>query len=393
MNNSKLILLIWLSVLVLSPALIFQPKFSDELAHAEEIIRLINNDYTLVSTLTVLPGYHFIIASTAELLHIDRMPWLRLLSLVICSVFSLFVFNKLVNNDNDKLLTFFYFPIIFPFYFLLYTDIFSMCMVLFAFYFMTRKQYWVSSFFAFLSITVRQNNIIWLGFIMAYLWIDKYKFEINLDNIKKYIGIIKGYILVIMLFFIFIIYNKGIVMGDRTSHPISFHLGNFWAFLFIYFFLFLPENLFKIKQLLLFIKNNKSCLVLIPGMFSLGYITLSNTHPYNQYSVFIHNKIMMFATSNFVNEFIFLSIAIYAFMIILMDADKQGPQEHLIYIFGFIYIGLSWMVEFRYYFIIFAFIILFKQKNNKLINWYTIIYYILINIIMILGMSVWKIFW
>ena len=44
-----------------------------------------------------------------------------------------------------------------------------------------------------------------------------------LHNIGKIIGLFKYHITVAFLFLIFIVYNKGVALGDKEHHEISFH--------------------------------------------------------------------------------------------------------------------------------------------------------------------------
>lgn len=375
-----------------------QPKYGDELPHGEQIVRFINGDYTIVYYLTTIPGYEFVVATISRMLFIDKMPGIRLVSMLLS--FSLLIpfFYLLSNKSNNETWQFFLLPVPFAFYCLLYTDLMSMGVVLAAFYYLRKGFYEISGLLCIISIFFRQNNVIWLAFMISYVIALDFRFNnqgihFNL-NPKSILKKIHVYIIGIVGFIIFVIINGGVVIGDRTSHPVSMHMTNIWVFLFMYFFIFLPSNIYNFKKILKKFLANKILLTIFSYViFGFFIYTIKNDHPYNQYAVFIHNKVIMFATTNIYTTLIFFIPIIYS-ILILMNTKFKRWQEYLVYPFSFLILLTSWMVEFRYYFVIWAFIMLFRTDDDPdYIKYYTIAYYSFINIIMILGIACWKIFW
>ena len=90
----------------------------------------------------------------------------------ILSVLIFYFCAKFVspNNANTKTLQFFFLPILFQYFFLIYTDVASLFFVLLALFFALKKHNAVSFIVIFISLFIRQTNIIWLLFIFVALY-------------------------------------------------------------------------------------------------------------------------------------------------------------------------------------------------------------------------------
>lgn len=365
-----------------------QPKYADELPHSNQIVKFMNNDFTLVYYLTVIPGYHFFIAMVAKLFHMFTIPEIRLVSFVISFLVVVPVYYFLVNKDIIRTIHFVYFPLMFIYYGLIYTDIFSMGIILIAFLLLKNQTYYLSSMFAFLSLLVRQNNIIWILFMMLYIYFKDYNI-IDIFNWTKFEVYVKktiGYIISIMLFGLFIVINGGIALGDRNSHEFGFYLENLFIFLIIYFFMMFPEILNKLKDIKIWI------LGLFIVMFSLlRFYTFINVHPYNLYEPFIHNTLVKLFMNNIIFNIcgiLICALTMYYFFMLEFEKGSAIP----LFLCSVLILVTTRMVEFRYYFIIIAFILILMKDKIKYI-WFLLFYYATINIVMLYGISSWKIFW
>jgi alpha-1,2-glucosyltransferase len=367
-----------------------QDMYSDELPHSTQIRWLNNEKYEILPYLTVLPGYHFIISTFLG--SNDSIQIMRFWSLLLILLLLSFIFHNL-TNDKIKLLQMFFFPCIFVYFFVLYTDIFSLIFVLLAYYYFTKQKYYVSAILCFISILIRQNNVIWIGMFICMLYIQKYDFKIKKFNeYKIFIKDIFLYIFFIIITLLFFIIRKGqMVMGDTTNHPLSFHMGNIWFILFMLPFLFWPIFCSRIKNMILILKNYKNIFLLI-GIMLIGLGTFVNNHVYNQHNAFFRNKILLFATSTPLNEIIFFIFVILG-ILFLMSYKFDKTEYYLLYIFSFIFLSISWLIEIRYSIIFLTFFMIFRQKEKNNIEILQLIYNIILSIIFFIGMITWKFFW
>lgn len=139
-------------------------------------------------------------------------------------------------------------PLLFTYYFLFYTDVWSTILVVMSLSLInTRAHQWpiLSSIIGFASLWMRQTNIAWVAFI-AVVYIDRqiYRVQSIFDRVQSFIGrslknwsALSGYAVNFILFTAFLKYNGGITFGDKENHQIQLHLVQvFYCFTFINFF-------------------------------------------------------------------------------------------------------------------------------------------------------------
>lgn len=139
-------------------------------------------------------------------------------------------------------------PLLFTYYFLFYTDVWSTILVVMALSLVnTRAHQWpiLSSVTGFASLWMRQTNIIWVAFI-AVVYIDRqvYRRQSFANRVSSFIASsfknwlsLTGFAINFVLFAVFLKYNGGITFGDKENHQIQLHFVQvFYCFTFINFF-------------------------------------------------------------------------------------------------------------------------------------------------------------
>jgi alpha-1,2-glucosyltransferase len=336
--------------------------FIDEKFHVPQALRFCKGQFfEWDPKITTLPGLYLFSAFILGPINLCTMINLRFIN-VFCTYLNLFLSLKIVkffnkgsksrfNNNlrNYKLyltawnITFF--PPLFFWFFLYYTDIFSVNLILVMLLLHLYDKNNIAAFVGFLSICVRQTNAVWVAFIAidkGITLIDEitkkphftntinifpcikvlyktFKAEMKhgvvpfLKFMKITFKLIIPYNLALVSFVIFIIYNKGIVVGDRSAHVPTIHFTQIfycslfilcfsWPYLLPYFRGFLQV----IHKNLLLTSLFLCCLVLI-----IHYNTL--VHPY----ILADNRHYSFYVwKNFMNQFVFFKyilVPIYAF--------------------------------------------------------------------------------
>ncbi len=372
------ILLIIISAMICLQFVNEHDLIGDEPFHAEQVDRFANGDYTVLSKLTVLPTYHHIIGFIARLLNVNTLGGYRTINtfLLLITLIPLFY---LLSNSLTKTFQLYFFPLMFMFYFVVYTDLFSLMIFLTAFYFAKKKWYYLSAIFATFSVFVRQNNIFWLGFICAYIYVNEYGYKISWKTIKDYSKKIWLYKIGTLIFGIFIWMKGSIVMGDVESHPIAIHFGNVWLILFLFFFLFFPYIVIGIPGMIDYVKKRKSILILLTGVFLIGIGTFYNNHRYNNKpGIWFNNLLQMLQTNSYLLVVFFIVICIVILYLCTVNFRDKGG--YLLYIFTVPYLLLSWLIEPRYYFIPFTLFILFKSRDESWVEKFTLGYYVIVGI-------------
>ena len=148
MTHKKIILFLILSFSIFFYIISFiriknQILIVDEGNHTDQITRFVHGEFLFNSFLMTIPGYHFVMAVFVKMFKAESLSDIRLIALflniLILPVYYLCARQIGHSNPLFKTLQFAYFPIIYPFYFLIYTDIFSLLLILAAFFFILRK--------------------------------------------------------------------------------------------------------------------------------------------------------------------------------------------------------------------------------------------------------------
>lgn len=369
-----------------------KPLFVDENTHYFQINKFFNGDFSVSPSLTTIPGYHYTIFLLSDIFGFYSMVSARFFSLIFSfiSIIVFFALAKRMSKDyTTKIFQYAFFPILFPFFFLIYTDFFSLVLILFALYFVFCESYEIAGIFGILSFFARQNNVIWMAFLCALIYYNKNGLRINFKAIREFLKDIWVFILGFIIAIVFIIINGGFAVGDKTAHPaFSFHFGNVFFILFLFFFLFLPLNIYNFFKIIDFIKKKKLIWIVVLCIFLIYIKFFIINHPYNFLApkYFLRNMILQYFIYNFwLKIFLFLPI-IYSILSLCVMGLKR-KEFYLLYPFSILFLIPSWLIEQRYYFIPLTLFILFKKEENKLVELITIVAYVLLSLFSFYGIG------
>jgi alpha-1,2-glucosyltransferase len=351
------------------------PPLVDEIYHQQQIARFLRGDISLEPMISTLPGYHMVVAGIAYILRRDSISDLRSinlgLSVLSALVFYLLTFLTYGEYKPLKLFQYLFFPVLFPFFFLVYTDTFSLLLVMLGFSFVNLKKYNLSAIVGLISIVVRQNNIVWVGLMFLYAYYDLN--GLQLRQAGKTLSKLLIFCIVFLSFGIFTIINQGVAVGDETMHPsFQLHMGNVYFILFLFFILFLPLNIYKFPSMIKFLSSKPWLLALLVPAYVFYMLSFKNDHIYNLINTeyFLRNIILVKATSNFVWKTVFFIPIIYS-LISLAVTSLNSARFYLLYPFTMLYLFPSWLVEPRYTLIPFALFILYKREMPTWLEYLT----------------------
>lgn len=369
--------------------------YADECYHLNQIHHFFDNDYVLIDGLTTIPGYHYVVSVIMKLLKDDSIFVARIINFHF-AIFAAFIFLKTAQKLNVdayfKTIKWLSFPILTVFFFLVYTDVFSLLLLIISTYFLVDKKYFFSLFVISLSILVSQSNIVWLGMIFAMMLYteSKYKPQYIFKTVLSLKWQTTFTIFVLICFFIFIQWNNGISMGDKSAHEINkLRFGNIFFCLFLTFAFFFFDILNYRKKIIDLLWKYK----LIFAVSFIAFILFTFQfyivdHPYNASFEdprgFQHNR---FAHLFLLNNWLTFIFGILCFISILFFAVIRFERKefYLLYLFNFIYLLPIWMIEQRYYLPFFTFFILFKkaEAENLSLKWFNWFVYFVLTIIIV----------
>ena len=335
----------------------------DEANHLGQIQRYLAGNY--VTTSTASGGFHAMAAIFAWLTGDSEKESIRLFVLLVSGA-TILTFRSLVKSFEPQVspvrtLQFALFPLLFPFWFLIYTDVCALLVLLLAILALTRARFHVSGILMILSMAVRQTYVVWLALLGVWTAI------VNFAGPPRQLarrGMSFG--IAAALFLLFVLANDGVAIGDRDSHPeMELHTENVLFMLVCFFLMFLPLIVSRLPQIArlhpaLLIGVSLSSAVLFFGTFRVD-------HPYNSnvttQDIFVRNAMLQAVTSSILAR-VATSVAIALAALSLFVIRLRQPVHYLIYPFAALSVMPVWLIEQRYYLAPFALFMLFRTSAS-----------------------------
>jgi len=340
----------------------------DENVHYDQIVRLAHGNWSLNPELTTLPGFHAIVAALVSATGGATESSVRLavfgLSLATVGVFHALARTLQPEHTGTRTLQFTLLPILFPQFFLIYTDVTSLLFVLLMMLAAAQRKYWVAGVLGLLSCLVRQDNVIWVAFavLWSYLRDRGWTWEPPTRLLARY----WTFIATGVAFLLFVTTNHGqVALGaDAGSHPVrSLYFTNIFFLLFLSCFLFLPLWWGYRHDILARMRSWWTWLSLL-GLFPIFWLGFVNDHPHNteRGDFFLRNAILIYFSSTVIRKLLFfVPVAVAA---ICLAAVPMKRPWRLLYMFTILFLLPEWLVEQRYYLIPLSLFVLARDQTS-----------------------------
>lgn len=360
--------------------------FSDEGFHAPQIWVYYSGGTEFAESITVPPTYHYIMGFIVRQIGYYDDNLLKLISLLI-SLLTIPVFYKLISRYHPqdagiRTLQLFFLPLMFIYYFLIYTDIWALLLIALNLYLAVSKRYALSALVGLAAICLRQDSVIWVGFSFLLICFEKN----NQNDILRITDIVKNalskgslYIVVFVAFVVFVIYNGGVAVGDKDQHNSgAANYANFYIFLILAWFIFLPLNIKLLPDIFLFLRNYWIGVAVAFG-FLLYMGSFTNPHGYNNsmFDYFLHNGMAHFLTTNILVKSLSYILAAWMFLSLVVMKLPEQRFKWVLLIIPLAAISHP-MIEPRYYFPAYLAIHLLRPSLPSSVETGTIVCYILL---------------
>ncbi|XP_012147646.1 alpha-1,2-glucosyltransferase Alg10 [Megachile rotundata] len=388
--------------------------FIDEVFHVNQTLQYCDGNFTQWDQkITTLPGLYILATLILSPLKLCNIFYLRCINL-LGTFLNLYLTNSILKQisithrmqrwDNWIKLSvacnITFFPPLFFWHFLYYTDVVSLNAVLLMVLLHLHKQFKLAAFVGLLSVIIRQTNIIWVAFLTMECLFDildnkigksispkqynsvtyvKLLWKRLIDEIfsgwKSFVMLMNEiliklfpYVTVCLTFVAFVFWNKGIVVGDRSAHTPTVHIPQLLYFsAFLSCFLW-PYMIVHWKDYFKFIRKHWALesfflvlLILIVHFNTLvhPYVLADNRH----YVFYLWNKFM-----GKYWWFKYLLVPVYSFTLYTMFCGIKHlrfmSQINYIFMVSVILIP-QLLIEPRYFIVPYVFYHLFIQKPKK----------------------------
>ncbi|KAI8146587.1 alpha-2-glucosyltransferase Alg10 [Fennellomyces sp. T-0311] len=273
--------------------------YMDEIFHIPQAQRYCVNDFaTWDPKLTTPPGLYLI---SRFIFQCNTTISLRMLNLVFAAclypvIHRILTLHHPTGSNHLFTLALVWFPVGFFYNFLYYTDSGSTLFVLLSYLLAKQNHYTLSGLSGFVSLMFRQTNVIWICFIMAVSMMDIIGFKDNrvgMEPVQRFVvesvrqlprWMIKlwTFVLTIAAFALFLVWNDGIVLGDRSHHIAILHVPQMFYFSSYLSFFAAPWILTKESIQAFFSPTGKRCLGFLVAGAILFYLVHHCTyeHPF-----------------------------------------------------------------------------------------------------------------
>lgn len=376
----------------------------DERFHYAQIYRFMHGDYSLDPALPMLPGYHLVLSGMGRMLGIGQMPYyqgvpsIRFLSFLfhLASIGVFYAIAIKINKQSSLIKTaqFSIFPLFFPFFPLLYTDLFSNLFLLVILWLILQRRFYWGGLVAGISLFIRQNNLIWLVFFNVLLYVQTNGYRCNrqhlIDHLKQSVTFFIGP----MILAIYLLFNRSVVVGQETQSYFSgapIHINNAIMILGYYAVLFLPLILSSGKEMASFCRKKKIYGVFVPFVFLLVFALFQNDHPLNGNPFFIHNALAMFAVETITTRLLLLVLVVLS-LLSLAVVKLEDRSYRLFYLFSFLFLLPLWLMDLRYYVAPFTLFLLFRKARSNRVEYALLTFFLVLSVYFFYGVWSWHFF-
>ncbi len=352
------------------------PLVQDERVHHAQVVRLAAGRYTQHRDLTTLPGYHAVLAAAARSgagLHRRSLRGVQtLLALGCLALFHLLA--RRLRGDAPGLTTLMLvtLPLLFPFFFLLYTDVLALAFVLGALALAVRGRGELAGLVGTLGVLVRQTNVVWLLFVCAFGLLQASPAPglraalAQLLQPRRWLRHGRVALAGLLGFAAFVAWNGGVAVGDQASHPVQgLQLSNVWLMLALGTALLLPVHVADAPRVARQALARPAETLLGLGLaLGLYWLTFTNSHPYNATDEYLHNALLAWATSSAGGRLLFF-VPVAWMLLSLRAGAVPGWSGALLGGATLVLVGSTWLVEPRYYVVPFALYLLLRRPAAR----------------------------
>jgi alpha-1,2-glucosyltransferase len=351
-------------------------RIADEGYHLFQINLFLSGEFRVDGSITMIPTYHLSLARIAGMLGLESDVQIRLISFCV-GVMCCFAFMSLARSvrEEDPLshylctTQFILFPILFPFFYFVYTDTWALLFIVLGFDQLYRRRLLLSALFFIVAMLIRQTNIVWMGMAWLIYLYDNDRTRVDLSTVSTVLKETWLFAAGFIGWSLFVFWNGGIALGDKELHRVSLGLSNVYFALILFFFLFLPLNVANTEKIMTLLKANPRVWILIAVSLPVYWNTYAIEHLYNGPHLwfYLHNRLLFITTSNDILKLLAF-VAISWSVLSLVVTKLLRPSHYILYVFSAAAILPFGLVEQRYYIVPMALFIAFRERQSTLME-------------------------
>lgn len=271
-------------------------EYSDEMFHVPQIQGFCHADFSLDSAITMLPGFHAVLALAGSALHDCSAPTLRTLNAALLVAVCFVALRILITLHSrvaiPRALALCFLPLLFPYGFVVYTDVLGLLVALWALLLWLQHRHVTAGLVASVAVLVRQTNIAMPLLFVALAWLERDRHLGLIAQARALLRTCWSSALGLAAFGAFVLYNGGIAVGDQSRHALGVQVGNLYFALFLVPLTAAAPGLFELWRRRTALRSWLFAATLVASYLVYRHY-FKVEHEYNHQHHFLHNELLM----------------------------------------------------------------------------------------------------
>lgn len=334
----------------------------DEVLHDRQVTNFLSGNFVLLRRLEMFPAFHLFAAGLLRVIGVHSEAALRLIAAGV-SAFFLGCFYLAADELQPRTallrsLQMLFLPIVFPFYFLFYTDIAALACLTAGIYGALRSRDLLSCLCGTLALLIRQNYLPWFFFLWMFVWSRR----AAQFPPRRFLATRWYFPMVMLTLCSWAFFHGGFsLQPPADTAQISVSPGNVMFFLALLPLLFLPLiAAFRKEEL----RDIRKPVVIgaVLGTFLVTYLLFEAPHPYNLFQGHLRTYLFLAVKGDSLTRFGFSALA--AFGMLLLFVTRFISHRALLAFCTVCALLPMKLIEQRYYFPALALGLLFREHSG-----------------------------
>ena len=376
-----------------------EDSIADEGHHHPQIAAFIDGRFDGVGRngVTMLPGYHAIVAAVAWGVGTHSASTVRILSAILCLPIMVLFFlcARALGKDNRVSLTLLFLlcPLVYPYFFLIYTDIPALMFLLGALFLTLTRRYQLAGLVVWLAILVRQTNVVWAFFLALValgqdgVWEQLVRH--NWRSVLQAVARLWLFVLAGLAFLVFVYWNGGAALGTtQAQHELErLYPTQGYLWLFVMFFLFMPLHLWNVPRIVTMLRRRPALwVVMSAGAFVVYLETFWVLHQWNYNPWWLRNRLLTWLRQDAWNPWLAFLPMLWA-IVSLCVTPFARRSFYWMYPVAILSVVPFSLIEPRYFMVPLVFFMLFAEWKNVYVDRLTIAMYALVSVWVYVGIQ------
>ena len=366
----------WLAGLALA---LGGPLHADEWAHWSQIRLFLAGEFTVMRQyLTNVPGYHWLQWALLESFGVEHFAWARVVNagFALAGAAAFWSLRRAVHPADAARRTamFLVLPILFPFEFLIYTDVLALGLLLASLAAAVRDRAAWSALLLLASMSIRQSHVLWGGLAAAFCLVPLLQSRAQRPAWRREaLEAALPFALVLLVFLAYWSWNGTIsystVQSQRAHPDLALEAGNvFFALALVA--LLLPLHVAAgVGRFARRVRAAHAWLLLPLAAGAIYFTQFTVDHPYNHFPVdgMLRNRVLMAVQSGAIAHSAFGGLGILAACALAAPRADEKRVGWLL-AFGTGFLASSWLIETRYAMVPIALWLALAQSESKAVE-------------------------